>query len=60
MNYIIGLILIVLGVSMIFFGKPQNGVPRAFLRSYPVGIAYTMTAMILLVGGAAWMMFGSG
>jgi hypothetical protein len=58
-SYIGGIVAIVLGLAMIFLGRPQNGVSPSFLRSYPAGIAYIMTIMILLVGGAAWMIFGS-
>jgi hypothetical protein len=59
-GYIGGIILVALGIAMIFLGKPRGGVTPSFLLSWPVGIAYIMTSMALLVFGIAWMIVGSG
>jgi hypothetical protein len=58
--YVGGILVVALGIAMIFFGKPRGGVTPSFLRSWPVGIAYIMTAMTFLVFGIAWMIVGSG
>jgi hypothetical protein len=47
----LGIVLIIVALAMIFYGKARNGVTQEFLQSYPVGIAYMMTVMILLVFG---------
>jgi hypothetical protein len=58
-SYIGGLIVIGLAVAMIVYGRARNGIPRPFLQSYPVGIAYIMTAMALLVFGVALIVVGA-
>jgi hypothetical protein len=60
MSYIAALIVFASGIAMIVLGKARNGVPRSFLRSYPVGIAYTMATMALLVFGVALMFAAAG
>lgn len=55
LTYISALIVFAFGIAMIIFGKARNGVPRPFLRSYPVGVAYIMTTIGLLVFGVALM-----
>jgi hypothetical protein len=59
-SFIGGIIVLGVAVAMILYGKARNGVPRSFLRSYPVGIAYIMATMILLVFGVAWIVVGAG
>jgi hypothetical protein len=57
--YIGGVVLLGLAAAMIFYGKARNGVPRPFLQSYPVGVAYISTTMALLVLGIVWIVFGT-
>jgi hypothetical protein len=49
---------IAIGIAMIVFGRARNGVTKPFLRSYHVGVAYTVTTMALLVFGVAWIIAG--
>jgi hypothetical protein len=53
MNITAGIILLVVFVAMLWFGKARNGEPRSFMRVWIVGIAYTMTCLISLVMGIA-------
>ena len=53
MNITAGIILLVVFVAMLWFGKARNGEPRSFMRVWIVGIAYTMTCLISLVMGVA-------
>ena len=54
-----GIIMLGLGLAMLFYGKARNGIPRPFLQSYPVGMAYTMATMTLFVLGIVWIVLGS-
>jgi hypothetical protein len=58
-SYIGGIVVIGIAMAMILFGRARNGISRPFLRSYPVGVAYTVTAMTLLVFGIAWVIVSS-
>lgn len=55
-----GLLLLVVGIGMVVFGRVKNGVERAFERSYPLFIAYTMSSMALIVFGIAWLIQAIG
>jgi hypothetical protein len=59
-SYIGGIIVILVALAMIFYGRAQDGVPRPFLRSYPILIAYAVTTITLLVFGVAWIVAGAG
>lgn len=58
-SYLGGVIMLAIGILMVLYGKARNGVPRDFLRSYPFGIAYIMTSMVLMVYGLAWIVMAS-
>jgi hypothetical protein len=53
MNITAGIILLVVFVAMLWFGKARNGVPRDFMRIWIVGIAYTMACLVTFVMGVA-------
>ncbi len=55
-----GVVLIVLGVGMIFLGRPRNGVERAFIRSWPLFVGYLITSLALIVLGVAWLIRSIG
>ncbi len=53
MNITGGIILLVVFVAMLWFGKARNGEPRTFMRVWIVGMAYTMTCLATFVMGVA-------
>jgi hypothetical protein len=53
MNITAAIILLVVFVAMLWFGKARNGEPRKFMRVWIVGMAYTMTCLISFVMGVA-------
>jgi hypothetical protein len=53
MNLTAGIVLLIVFVAMLWFGKPRKGVPRRFMRSWVLGIGYTMVCMLSLVLGVA-------
>ena len=54
-SYFGGLVLFAFGMVLIVIGRARDGRPQPFLKSYPIGVAYTMTTMALLVFGASWI-----
>ena len=58
-SYIGSIVVLGMAMAMILLGRARSGVSRPFLRSYPVGVAYTVTTMTLLVFGIAWLIVGS-
>ena len=57
MDFAYGIGLIIVAVVMIWFGRPKRGEDcRAWLRSYPVGQLYIMTAMTLCVLGTSLLL----
>jgi hypothetical protein len=55
-DYLPGIVLFGLGLAMIFIGRAREGVPQPWLRSYPIGVLYTMTTMTSLVFGVSWIL----
>jgi hypothetical protein len=55
-----GILLIVLGVGLVAFGRIKRELERAFARSYFLFVAYTMTSMALIVFGIAWVIQAVG
>jgi hypothetical protein len=53
MNFIGGIILLVVAVGMIFFGRAKNGEQLQIFRVWIVGQLYLMTALTLAVFGVA-------
>jgi hypothetical protein len=53
MGLVESLVLIAIGVAMIFLGRPNGPISR-FLQVYIVGQLYVMTAMVIMVLGAAF------
>jgi hypothetical protein len=53
MNITAAIILLVVFVAMLWFGKARNGEPRSFMQIWIVGMAYTMTCLISFVMGVA-------
>ncbi len=59
MTLILGGALTLLGLAMIWLGRPKAGEDCApFLRAWPVGQLYVMTAMVCLVIGASVFISG--
>ena len=59
MTFAAGLALTVVGVILIFVGKPRSGTDvRPFLRSWEIGIVYSATTMMVLVAGIALIVTG--
>jgi hypothetical protein len=46
------------GIGMVILGMPRYGIQRAFVRSWPLFVAYVMTAMTAIVFGAALVLNG--
>lgn len=53
MNLTAGMVLLVVFVAMLWFGRARNGVPRRFMRGWIAGMAYTMTCLLSFVMGIA-------
>ena len=52
LELIVGPALVALTVLMILVARPKDGEPASFLRSWPVGQAYSLLAMASAVFGA--------
>jgi hypothetical protein len=57
MPFVLGAGLVGLTVLMLILARPTDGEPAAFLRSWVVGQAYALVAMISSVSGGALMIF---
>jgi hypothetical protein len=57
MNATAGIVLLVVFVAMLWFGKPRKGVPRPFMRSWIVGMGYTMICLLTFVLGVTAIIF---
>jgi hypothetical protein len=56
-NFSYGVGLIVIALAMIWFGRPRGGEDsRPWLRSYPVGQLYVMSAMVCGVFGTSLLL----
>ncbi len=54
MNYaIVGAILVGITIAMVLIARPADGEAAPFLKSWPVGQAYAITAMMSAVSGVA-------
>lgn len=53
MNIFIGLLLIVVGVALVRFGMPKQGVPPPFMRSGFMEMVYPTVCLGVLVFGLA-------
>jgi len=53
MNFTGGLVLILIGIVMLYFGRARGGEPLRIFRVWIVGQLYVMTAMTLGVFGVA-------
>lgn len=57
MTFLYGIGLIIVALVMVWFGRPKSDEDsRLWLRSYPVGQLYTMTAMVCGVFGASLLL----
>ena len=53
MNVTAGIVLLVIFVAMLWFGKPRKGVQLRFMRSWILGMGYTMLCLLTFVLGVA-------
>jgi hypothetical protein len=53
MNLTAGMVLLVVFVAMLWIGRARNGVTPRFMRSWIVGMAYTMACLLSFVMGIA-------
>ncbi len=51
-----GIVALAFGIGMMILGMPRHGIERAFVRSWPLFVAYLLTAMTSIVFGAAWVL----
>ncbi len=57
MNATAGIVLLIVFAAMLWFGKPRNGVQLRFMRSWILGIGYTMVCMLTFVLGVVSIIF---
>lgn len=60
MALVSGGVLLALTVLMIVVARPHAGEPAPFLRSWPLGQAYVLVAMVSAVSGVALLLTNLG
>jgi hypothetical protein len=57
MTLLVALALVALTALMVLAARPKDGESAPFLKSWPVGQAYTLVAMTSAVSGVAMLIF---